>query len=75
MTKINVHMAKTHLSDILQRIERGEKFLICRNGEPVAELVPHRKRSRLQVDPFLSRITVKGDLTKPVSEGAWEVGA
>jgi prevent-host-death family protein len=75
MNKVNVHEAKTHLSDLLQRVERGEEFLICRNGDPIADLVPHRRSSRLKVDPFLSQLVVRGDLTKPVSEGAWEAGA
>lgn len=75
MTKVNVHEAKTRLSEILQRVQGGEEFLICRNGKPVADLVPHRMRSRIKKDPFLSRIAVKGDLTKPISEGAWEAGA
>ena len=73
MTKINIHEAKTHLSELLQRVKHGEEFLICRNGEPIADLVPHRKWNRLTVDPFLSKVVVKGDLTKPISEGAWEV--
>ena len=75
MTKINIHDAKTHLSELLQRVKRGEEFLICRNGEPIADLVPHRKWNRLKVDSFLSKVVVKGDLTKPISEGAWEVEA
>ena len=75
MNKVNVHEAKTHLSDLLQRVEQGEEFLLCRNGEPIADLVPHRKASRIKVDPFLSRVVVKGDLTRPISEGLWEAGA
>jgi len=32
--------AKTHLSDLLDRVSRGEKITITRNGVPVATLVP-----------------------------------
>ncbi len=40
MTKINTHDAKTRLSALLAAVEeRGESFLICRNGKPVAALV------------------------------------
>jgi prevent-host-death family protein len=75
MTKVNVHEAKTHLSELLQRVEHGEEILICRNGLPVADLVPHRHGNRLATDPFLSQVVVKCDLTKPLTEGEWEEDA
>jgi prevent-host-death family protein len=31
--------AKTHLSDLLDRVERGEEIVITRRGRPVARLV------------------------------------
>ncbi len=74
MKQVNVHEAKTHLSEILQRVQKGEEFLICRNGEAIADLVPHRKSGRLKVDPFLSKVVVKCDLTKPLTEGEWDLG-
>jgi prevent-host-death family protein len=40
----NVHEAKTHFSKLLDRVLEGETVLITRNGTPVAELVPARKR-------------------------------
>jgi prevent-host-death family protein len=38
---INVHEAKTHLSRLLERVEAGERIVICRSGTPVADLIPH----------------------------------
>jgi len=32
--------AKTHLSDLLQRVEAGERITITKHGRPVANLVP-----------------------------------
>jgi prevent-host-death family protein len=32
--------AKTHLSDLLQKVARGESFLITKRGKPVAALSP-----------------------------------
>ena len=40
---VNVHEAKTTLSKLLERVERGERIVIARAGKPVADLVPHRK--------------------------------
>ena len=37
---VNVHEAKTHLSRLLERVERGEEIVIARAGVPVAKLVP-----------------------------------
>lgn len=37
---VNVHEAKTHLSKLLERVERGEEIVIARAGKPVAKLVP-----------------------------------
>ncbi|TCH97019.1 type II toxin-antitoxin system Phd/YefM family antitoxin [Roseococcus sp. SYP-B2431] len=35
--------AKTHLSALLDRVERGEEVTITRRGQPVARLVPVKK--------------------------------
>ena len=36
---VNVHYAKTHLSQLLARVERGEEVVIARDSKPVARLV------------------------------------
>lgn len=40
MTTVNIHEAKTHLSQLLQDVSRGEQVIIARAGKPVARLVP-----------------------------------
>jgi prevent-host-death family protein len=40
MKTVNVHEAKTHFSKLLARVERGERIIIAKNGQPVAELRP-----------------------------------
>jgi prevent-host-death family protein len=44
MPSFNVHEAKTQFSKLLDRVLEGEQIVITRNGVPVAELVPARKR-------------------------------
>ena len=44
MASFNVHDAKSNFSRLLDRVLEGEEVLITRNGVPVAELVPARKR-------------------------------
>lgn len=37
--QLNVHDAKTRLSELLARVERGEEFVVARAGRPVARIV------------------------------------
>ena len=39
MRTVNIHEAKTHLSRLVEQVERGEEIIIARNGTPVARLV------------------------------------
>ncbi|MGA2195271.1 MAG: type II toxin-antitoxin system Phd/YefM family antitoxin [Bryobacteraceae bacterium] len=45
MAEFNVHEAKSNLSRLLALVERGEEVTIMRGGEPVADLVRHRRKS------------------------------
>ena len=48
MKQVNVHEAKTHLSRLLARAEKGEEIVIARAGKPVAKLVRiHSRRKRV----------------------------
>ena len=40
MPDIGAYDAKTHLPKLLERVEKGERFVITRHGKPVAELIP-----------------------------------
>lgn len=72
MKALNIHEAKTNLSQLLSEIEKGESFLICRNGVPVADLVPHKKRNRIAPHPILSNITITYDPTEETTPEEWE---
>ena len=45
MPRFNVHEAKSNLSRLLALVERGEEVTIMRGGEPVADLVRHRRKA------------------------------
>lgn len=36
--QVNVQEAKTRLSELLSRVERGEEIIIARGGKPIARL-------------------------------------
>lgn len=40
MESIGLFDAKTHLSELITRAERGEEVIITRHNKPVAKLVP-----------------------------------
>jgi prevent-host-death family protein len=47
---VNIHEAKTRLSQLVERVENGEEIIIARAGRPVARLSPltqHRGPRRL----------------------------
>ena len=72
MLVVNIHEAKTNLSSLLTKIEKnGEEVLICRNGKPVADLVSHKCKNRLQPHSVMSRIKIDYDPTEPLSEDEW----
>ncbi|WP_428421039.1 type II toxin-antitoxin system Phd/YefM family antitoxin [Methylibium sp.] len=47
-TVVGAFEAKTHLSALLERVERGEEIVITRHGRPVARLMPVARVSDAQ---------------------------
>lgn len=41
MTTVNIYDAKTQLSKLVQRAQKGERIVIAKAGVPVADLVSH----------------------------------
>ena len=56
MSKIGAYEAKTHLPKLLERVEKGERFVITRHGRPVAELVPVSERDTKRVQRALTSL-------------------
>ncbi len=46
MVTVSLAEAKTHLSDILDRVEAGETVVITRRGRPVARVTPAEKEKK-----------------------------
>lgn len=40
---VGAYQAKTHLSELLEKVEAGEEITITKHGSPVARLVPVNK--------------------------------
>jgi prevent-host-death family protein len=72
MKTVNVHEAKTNFSKLLATLEKdGKSVFICRNGKPVADLVPHRWKNRIKAHPALRKIKIDYNPVEPLSADEW----
>ncbi len=67
MTEIGAYDAKTHLPKLLERARRGERIIITRHGQPIAELGPvaasearDRRQAVLRFKALRDRLRKKG---------------
>ena len=56
MPEIGAYDAKTHLPKLLERVQRGERFVITKHGKPVAELGPVKAHDPESVREVLQRM-------------------
>ena len=56
MREIAASEAKTHLSQLLDDVERGETLVITRYGRPIARLVPERDKRQEEIDEVISQL-------------------
>lgn len=67
MIEINVREAKTHLSQLLARVEAGEEVLISRAGQPIARLVRARRaRGNRRPGRFVGKGRIADDFNAPL---------
>ena len=56
MARIGAYDAKTHLPKLLERVQRGERFVITKHGRPVAELGPVVQRDAGAIQATIARM-------------------
>ena len=49
MSVIGAFDARTHLPQLLRRVQEGERFVITKHNRPVAELIPFRQRDTVRI--------------------------
>jgi prevent-host-death family protein len=59
LSSVGAYDAKTRLSELLDRVEKGEQIIITRHGRPVARLIPERSNDIVQAIDALDRITAR----------------
>ena len=50
---IGAFEAKTHFSQIIEKAERGEDFIITRRGKPVAKIIPFERKKEMSWEEAL----------------------
>jgi prevent-host-death family protein len=68
-TTVGAYEAKTKFSELIARAEKGESFIVTKNGRPVAEIKPpkafDREKARAAADALRAFLDAQGP---PVSE-------
>jgi prevent-host-death family protein len=78
MKTVSIRDAKNRLTELAREVERGETFVVTRNGRPAFDLVPHQTRKGLRleaIDQFKRKHRIKvivsyigDDFDKPLPE-------
>jgi prevent-host-death family protein len=55
-SEIGAFEAKTKLSEILRKVEQGERFTITVRGRAVADIVPTQARNQRAIDEAVERL-------------------
>ena len=67
--RVNIHEAKTHLSELLQRVMNGEEIVIAKAGKPVARLLPFQPAPEpRQPGNDAGLVTIAPDFDEPLRE-------
>ena len=76
--QVNMHEAKTRLSELGELVWKGDKVIIAKAGKPYLDLLPHRPNKRTRKPGMLKgKIRMAADFTTTPPEviGAFEDGA
>jgi prevent-host-death family protein len=74
---VNMHEAKTKLSELVAEVEAGEEVILARAGKPVARLMPLRKARPRRLGRWKGKVRMSKDFDAPLSKkdlAAWGLG-
>lgn len=69
MRTVNVHEAKTHLSNLLAAVESGEEIVIARAGRPIARLSRYEAAGERPIGADDGRLQIADDFDEFVPPG------
>ena len=65
---VSVHAAKTHLSQLLARVEAGEVIIIARRKTPVAKLIPIGAKGKREFGTMRGKISIGPEFFEPLPD-------
>jgi prevent-host-death family protein len=70
MTEVNIHEAKTHLSQLIKRALMGERIIIAKGNKPLVELVvlPEVRQQRRLGGAKEAILSMEDDFDEPLAE-------
>jgi prevent-host-death family protein len=70
MIMVNIFEAKAKLSDLIERATAGERILICKRNQPIAELRPvaAQRQSPRPIGKAKGTLTVPGSFFEPLDD-------
>jgi prevent-host-death family protein len=77
MERIGIYDARSRLSELIERVQSGEEVVLTRHGEPVARVVPEKRRGKRSRAAAVTRIRALArkldirdvDIRKLIEEG------
>ena len=69
MIQVNIHEAKTRLSELLERVQNGEEVIIAKAGKPIARLAQLEQiTKKRQPGRLAGRLQMNGDFAAADAE-------
>jgi prevent-host-death family protein len=69
MKQVNIHEAKTKLSQLVEAALAGEQVVIARAGKPAVQLVPYRQPGRRRkLGAMKGQIRIADDFDAPLPD-------
>jgi prevent-host-death family protein len=75
---ISIHVAKTHLSRLIARVEGGEEIVIARGRKPVVKLVPIAPKAKRVFGSLKGKVSIGPEFFEPLPPeelDTWNQGA
>jgi prevent-host-death family protein len=70
MIKVNIHEAKAHFSEYIEKAARGKTIVVCKRNVPVAEIrpIPSAKKTKRQIGFDKGKISVPDSFFDPLPD-------
>lgn len=69
---VSAFEAKTHLSELLKKVQNGEIFMITHRGKPIAKLIPYSETFQEDPEQAVSHLQkIRASNPSPVNIREW----